>query len=408
MKYIKRELEEAFMEANKNFKAIMVTGARQIGKTTMLEHLAQKQKRTTVTMDNEANRQLAKSDPNLFFQKFKPPILIDEAQKAPELFETIKIICDETDETGLFWLTGSQSRELLNKAGDTLAGRLAILKMYPFSTREKLALTEFKEIDFTLDGLTTRQENFPANDINETFQNIWLGGMPGTQNLSEKMLAVYYDSYINNYLIRDAVDDNGITDTEGFRKFLRASASFAGQLINYTDIATSAGISVGTAKAWIRILQNMGIVYLLEPYYNNELKRMIKTPKLYFIDTGLCAYLSRWTSKEVLMEGAASGHFYENYVVIEILKNISNNVQRANITFYRDRDGREVDVILEDDKGLHPFEIKQSTNPSKSEIRKFHLLEKSGIKLGNGGVICMCIEPFPIDDKNSLIPSNIL
>ena len=206
----------------------------------------------------------------------------------------------------------------------------------------------------------------------------------------------------------NAVDDNGIVDTEGFRKFLRACAAFSGQLLNYNDLGTTAGVSGVTAKEWVKVLQSMGIIFLLEPYYSNELKRRIKTPKLYFCDTGLCAFLSSWTSRDVLMNGAASGHFLENYVVAEMIRNVSYGEKEMNLNFYRDTNQKEIDLVVEADGVLHPFEIKRSASPDRKATKVFSLLEKADRSLGNGGIICMAEKPFPIDSKNNLIPVNIL
>ena len=208
--------------------------------------------------------------------------------------------------------------------------------------------------------------------------------------------------------MRDAVDDNGIVDTAGFRKFLRACAAFSGQLLNYNDLGTAAGVSGVTAKEWTKVLQSMGIIFLLEPYYSNELKRMIKTPKLYFCDTGLCAFLSSWTSRDVLMNGAAAGHFLENYVAAEMIRNVSYGEKEMNLNFYRDTNQKEIDLVVEADGVLHPFEIKRSASPDRKATKIFSLLEKADRSLGNGGIICMAEKPFPIDSKNSLIPVNIL
>ena len=208
--------------------------------------------------------------------------------------------------------------------------------------------------------------------------------------------------------MRDAADDYGIHDTEGFYKALRACAAFTGNLVNYSDIARAAGVSTPTAKQWVKALQNMGIIYLLEPYYNNELKRLIKTPKLYFLDTGLCAYLSMWTSRDVLMQGAASGHYFENYVVGELLRGCSCSAEKTVLSFYRDTNQNEIDLILECSGRLHPLEIKRSTNPEHRSIRAFSLLDRGSVPVGNGGIICMTDTVFPIDEKNALIPCNIL
>lgn len=407
MEYISRELERKFIKMNDAFKAILVTGARQVGKTTMLKHLARKENRTFVSMDDFRNRELAQSDPKLFFQMYKPPILIDEAQKAPELFEAIKQMCDETDEKGLFWLTGSESKKLLKEAGDSLAGRICILRMYSMSQREKLGMCNCCEFEFDFEKLIERNKLFKPNNIVEVFEGIWRGGMPGTFEMDKEQLSEYYSSYINTYLMRDAVDDNGITDLVGFHKVLKACASFVGNIINYSDIALAGGISVSTAKSWVKILQNMGIIYLLEPYYNNELKRMVKTPKLYFCDTGLAAYLSMWTSRDVLMKGAASGHFFENYVVGEFMRLYAYSAQNVTMTYYRDTNQKEIDIIVDVDGVLHPIEIKKATNPDKRVVKAFDVL-KSSIPIGTGCVVCMADKVFPIDENNIMLPCNII
>ena len=231
MEYIKRDLERKFLHMSSAFKAVMVVGARQVGKSTMLKHLAENHNRTYVTMDDSQLRDFAKSEPRLFLQTYQPPVLIDEVQKAPELFEEIKIICDKSEERGLFWLTGSQSKKLVKKAGDSLAGRLCIIKMYSLSGREKLGISPDAELDFSLKSLVERRKLFPQNNILQTFENIWRGGLPDLQDKDGEQLGEYFNSYIETYLMRDAVDDYGISDTEGFRKFLRACAAFAGQLV---------------------------------------------------------------------------------------------------------------------------------------------------------------------------------
>ena len=408
MNYIKRDLERKFLHMSSAFKAVMVVGARQVGKSTMLKQLAEGQKRTYVTMDDSQLRALAQAEPKLFLQTFPPPILIDEVQKAPELFEEIKIICDGSDERGQFWLTGSQSKKLVKKAGDSLAGRLCILKMYSLSTREKLGVELADELEFSLTSLVSRRKLFPQNNIVATFENIWRGGLPDVLEKDEEQLGEYFNSYIETYLMRDAVDDYGITDTEGFRKFLRACAAFAGQLINYNDIGTSAGVSGATAKEWVGILQSMGIVFLLEPYASNELKRLTKTPKLYFCDTGFCAYLSSWTSKDVLMNGATSGHYYENHVIGELLRNYAYGKSKVNLNFFRDSKMREIDLIIEENGVLHPIEIKKTASPDKSAMKSFSVLKSTERQIGTGAVICMTDTVLPFDESNLMMPSNII
>ena len=204
MVYIRRELERKFLRMSEAFKAVMVVGARQVGKSTMLKQLAKDQNRTYVTMDDTQLRQFAQTDPKLFLQTYRPPILIDEVQKAPELFERIKILCDESEEKGLFWLTGSQSKKLMKKAGDSLAGRLCVLKMYSLSQHELLGIYPENEIDFSFSGWAERKQLFPENNIVDTFERIWRGGMPDVQALDQEQMQEYFNSYIETYLMRDA------------------------------------------------------------------------------------------------------------------------------------------------------------------------------------------------------------
>ena len=408
MTYIHRSLERKFLKMSHAFKVVMVTGARQVGKSTMLKHLAQDSGRTYVSMDDGDVRELANRDPKLFFQMYQPPVLIDEVQKAPALFEQIKILCDESEERGRFWLTGSQSKKLMKQAGDSLAGRIGILKMYSLSAKEMEGRPDDIPDSYSLSSLLQRKKDLPDNNILDVYSRIWEGGMPDMISMDAEIRREYWNSYIDAYLMRDAVDDNGILDTEGFRKFLRACAAFSGELVNYNDLGSAAGVSGSTAKEWTKVLQTMGIIFLLEPYYNNELKRMIKTPKLYFCDTGLCAFLSSWTSRDTLLNGAASGHYLENYVVSEMLRNSSYGEKKVNLNFYRDTNQKEIDLVLEMDGQLHPFEIKCAASPDSKAIRAFSLLAKSGKEIGPGGIICMAAKPFPINADNNLVPVNLL
>lgn len=408
MAYITREIERKFLKMNDFFKAVLVTGARQVGKTTMLKHLAEGTNRTYVSLDNAMVRALAKTDPVLFFQTYRPPVLIDEVQKAPELFEQIKIICDESEEKGLIWLTGSQQYKMMEKVRETLAGRIGILELYSLSQREKHGIVFEEELDFSLATLQARQRKVEKNNVVQVFQHIWEGGMPQVIGADEEMRNEYYNSYIDTYLMRDVTEVGGITDSVKFRKFLSGCAALVSEQVNYATLAESAEISAPTAKEWLKILQGLHIVYLLEPYSNNELKRLSKTPKLYFCDTGLCAYLSMWLTPNTLMNGAASGHYYENYVVMELVKNYAYAKSKANITYYRDSNAKEVDVFVEENNTIHPLEIKKSSNPDKREIKKYSVIDKASLARGNGGIVCMCEQPLPIDENNCFIPSNLI
>lgn len=408
MKYIERTLERKFLKMSSFFKAVLITGARQVGKTTILKHLAEGQKRTYVSMDNTMARTLAKSDPVLFFQTYKPPIIIDEIQKAPELFEQIKIMCDESEERGLFWLTGSQQYNMMKNVRETLAGRIGILELYSLSKNEVDGIRFPNEMDFSLACLQQRQACTGKNDVVDVFEHIWRGGMPDAIYADAEQRQEYYNSYIETYLMRDVSEEGGITDSVRFRKFLNACAALVAEQVNYKTLAEAAEISQPTAKDWLRLLQGLGIIYLLQPFANNELKRLAKTPKLYFCDTGLCAYLSMWLTRDTLMNGAASGHYFENYVIIELVKNFSYSSVKANLTYYRDSNAKEIDVMVEENGLIHPLEIKKSANPDRREIKKYEIIDKTNLERGSGGIICMCEEVIPIDGKNCFIPCNLI
>jgi predicted AAA+ superfamily ATPase len=401
-------MERKFIHMSEFFKAVLVTGARQVGKTTMLRHLAEGQNRTYVTLDNMSARQLARADPVLFFQKYKPPIFIDAVQYAPELFPQIKILCDESEDTGLFWLTGSQKYAMMARVRESLAGRVGILTLYCLSQTEKAGIAFGNELDFSLACLQARQASVPKNDVARVFEHIWRGGMPQVLRADHEQRQEYYNAYINTFIMRDAAEFGGVTDALRFDKFLTACAALISQQINYKTLAEAAGISQPTAKEWLGLLEGLGIVYLLPPYSNNALKRLAKTPKLYFCDTGLAAHLSMWLTAETLMNGAADGRFFENYVIAEMLKSYSVAPSKANMTYFRDSNALEVDIFIEENNFIHPLEIKKSANPDRREVKKFSVLEKASAQIGAGGIICMCEEPMPIDPRNCFIPCNLI
>jgi len=408
MNYINRGLERKFSHMSEFFKVVLVTGARQVGKTTMLRHLAEGQNLTYVSLDNLMARDLAKSDPVLFFQTYKPPVLIDEVQYATGLFSQIKIMTDSSDEPGQFWLTGSQQYNMMKHVRESLAGRIGILELYSLSINEKDGISFGNELDFSLPCLQTRQAKVPKNDVIHIFDHIWRGGMPQVIRADAEQRQEYYDAYIHTYLMRDVAELGGVTDTLRFSKFISACAALISGQLNLKTLADASEITQPTAKEWLRLLESMGIVYLLRPYSNNALKRLAKTPKLYFCDTGLAAHLSMWPTRDTLMNGAASGHYFENHVVLELLKNYSYSQEKANMTYYRDSNAKEVDVFVERGACIHPLEIKKSANPDRREIKKFTVLEQSQVEQGCGGIICMCEEVIPIDSKNCFIPCNLI
>lgn len=408
MAYIKRDLERKFTNASRFFKAVLVTGARQVGKTTMLRHLAKGQNRTYVTLDDMSARDLAKRDPALFFQMYKPPVIIDEVQYAPELFPQIKILCDATDETGLFWLTGSQQFQMMKNVRESLAGRIGILELYSLSRREIGGAVYKQELDFSLDALMDRQRKAQKTDVLQVFEYIWKGGMPQTVGANAEQRQEYYSSYVQTYLLRDATELGGITDSLRFTKFLAACAALIGQQLNYKTLAEKAEIAQPTAKEWTKLLQGMGILFLLPAFANNQLKRLVKTPKLYFLDSGLAASLSMWPSAETLMNGPSSGSYFENFVVTEIYKNYAYSPKKATLSYYRDQNTKEIDLIIEEGKFLHPLEIKMSAAPDHRGVKKFDVLKKTALERGAGGIICMAQEVIPIDSNNNYIPCSII
>ncbi|MCL2209972.1 MAG: DUF4143 domain-containing protein [Treponema sp.] len=297
---------------------------------------------------------------------------------------------------------------MMKNIRESLAGRISILQLYGFLKNEKDGIQFEDNLDFSLSALQSRQKRIPRNNIIDVFKHIWQGGMPQVLHADSEQRLEYYNAYINTYLMRDVTEAGGVTDTLRFGKFLSACAALVAQQVNYKTLAESAEISQPTAKEWLRLLEGMGIVYLLQPYASNALKRLTRTPKLYFCDSGLCAHLSMWLTHQTLMTGAASGHFFENYVVTEILKNYAYSGVKVNMTYYRDSNGKEIDLLIEENNRIHPLEIKKSANPDCREVKKFSVLEKTGLEPGCGGIICMCEEVIPVDERNSFIPCNLI
>ena len=408
MQYINRYAERKFIRLSEFFKAVLVTGARQVGKTTMLKHIADGQGRTYVSLDNMMARNMAKSDPVLFFQTYKPPILIDEVQYAPELFSQIKIMCDGSEDNGLFWLTGSRKFAMMKNVRETLAGRIGIMELFSLTIGEKDGTSFEDELDFSFPCLQSRQLSAKENDVIHIFEHIWRGGMPQVMRADAEQRDEYYSSYISTYIIRDAIELGGLTDALRFTRFLTACAALISQLVNYRTLANAADISEPTAKEWLRLLDSLGIVFLLQPYSSKELKRLTKAPKLYFCDTGLAAHLSMWPSRDTLLNGAASGQYFENHVVIELLKHYAYSRSKVNMTFFRDSNAKEIDLLIERNTLTHPLEIKKTANPNNRDVKKFAVLDNTAANRGCGGLICLCTEAIPIDSENCYIPCNLI
>jgi len=377
------------------FPVTLVTGPRQCGKTTMLQEIKE-ENRNYVSLDKLEIRTLAKEDPELFLQTYKPPIIIDEVQYAPNLFPYIKSIVDNLKEDNLYWLTGSQQFSLMKGVSESLSGRVGIIELSPLSIVEKKKLPQ-KE--FNLENLSKNYEL----TVNQLWDEIFKGGMPKyyLKNIDRE---TYFDSYIKTYLERDVRYLSQVGDILQFRKFLISVASRTGEVLNYSSIAEDAEVSVNTVKSWLSILTATGLVYLLEPYNNSELKRAIKNPKIYFMDTGLCSYLCKWSNKETLMNGSVAGHYFETFVISELIKNYKSIGENIGIYYYRDKDGKEIDLVLYKDDTLYPLEIKKGANPNKTMIKNFKILEKTKKKIGTGGIICLYPDIIPLDDKNYVIP----
>jgi predicted AAA+ superfamily ATPase len=409
MEYINRSIERVFLSLNRQYSAILVTGPRQAGKTTMLKKLMELEGRDReyVSLDDLNDRALAKADPALFFQLHKPPILIDEIQYAPELFTYIKIIIDKSQRPGDFWLTGSQIFKLMSGVRESLAGRVALLHLSPLSQQE--IYSGFKG-EFLLDfqTLIKRQEKVKPADAAEIYKRIFNGSMPGLISGRYEDRSIFYSSYLSTYLERDVRDLSGSIDSLKFIRFMTAAAARTSQMLNYKAIADDCDIDQTTAKNWVNILETLGIMFLLHPYSNNTLKRTVKTPKLYFYDTGLVCYLTKWSSYETAMNGAMSGALLENYVVSEIIKSYQNAGREAFIYYYRNKDTKEIDLILEGDGQLFPIEIKKTAAPDKRIINIFSVIDKTPLKRGAGAVVCMAEKLSAFDSSNFIIPVSLI
>lgn len=404
MTYIARHMEQKILDLSKFFSALLITGPRQAGKTTMLKELAAREGigRGYVSLDDLNARDMAKNDPKLFLQLHKPPVIIDEAQYAPELFTYIKIHVDEHHMPGAFWLTGSQIYRLMRGVQESLAGRVALLHLSPLSQREITGMPARPfMVDF--DVLLAESKTILPVSVSDMYERIWKGCMPGLLS-GQSERDIFYSSYISTYLERDVRELSGAIDALKFNRFVTAAAARCSQLVNFTALAEDADIDIQTAKSWLNILETLGIVFLLHPYSNNVLKRTIRTPKLYFYDTGLVCYLTRWSSAEVAECGAMSGALLENFTVSELMKSYQNEGLSPYLYFYRDRDAKEIDVLLEGNGKLFPLEIKKTATPDKRIVRTFDVIEKSPLERGTGAVLCMAQEFSAFDRENLIVP----
>lgn len=403
MRYIARNLEKVVLEVTKEYPVVLVTGPRQVGKTTMLQKLMEGTDRNYVSLDGLNERNLAKTDPEMFLQLHKPPILIDEVQYAPELFAYIKIHVDKYHNAGDFWLAGSQVFKLMSGIQESLAGRVAVLSLTSLSQAE-ICGGEMQPFTLDIEELSARQKERTEADTGVIFDRIFRGSMPAIVSEKNSNSQTFYSSYLTTYIERDVRELSDAIDSLKFLHFITAVAARCGQILNIAEIARDADINQKQAKNWLGVLETLGLIFYLHPYSNTMLKRLVKTPKLYFYDTGLVCYLTKWSSAETLQSGAMNGAILENYVVAEIRKTYLNCGKDLYMYYYRDKDAREIDIILEHDGVLNPIEIKKSANPGSELIKVFKLLDKSSAKRSKGAVVCMKPELSAIDRENYIIP----
>ena len=405
MGYIKRHIEEVIKESAKDKGVIIVTGARQVGKSTMLQK--QFSENEYATLDNPTDYVLAKESGKEFFRKYKGKMIVDEIQRAPELFHLIKMDIDklifddldsgEKDYAGKYILTGSQSFHLMKGVSESLAGRAHIFQMAGLSKRE-------------IDGTQRNTPFIPTGDYankpfdyEKTINQIHNGSFPelNKEDIDLTKWSKFYESYIKTYLEKDVREIINIQNEIAFMKFLRGVASRSGQELNLSALSEICGKEVNTVKNWLSVLETSGLVVMLQPYYNNATSRMIKTPKLYMLDTGLICHLVGWNTPQQMVNGAMWGAIFETYVVAEIIKSYYNSGKSASkIYYYRDKEKKEIDVVIEDGGTLYPIEIKTSAEPNKSMCSSFDVLNKiPGMKAGEGAVICMIEKASPLTDS---------
>jgi len=416
MQYIHRAVEDLVINTDKTFKCTLITGARQTGKTELIHHLFPD--RHYIAIDDLFVEEQANENPGMFMMLHPAPAIYDEVQRAPALFRHIKLACDSEDQKGQFCLTGSQPLELMNFASESLAGRVGIIELSPLSQREIAGTAFNRHFLPTIEYIQERGKTLipPAN----IWQAIHRGGYPALQDPNMDW-AQYFSSYVKTYLERDVRKLTAVQNLHDFRRFLTAVAARTGQIVNYTNIADEIGKDQNTIKSWMSILESTGIIYLLEPFSHSLLKKAIKTPKIYFRDTGLAAYLTRWLTPETLAAGAMSGAFFETFVVSEILKSFSNTGidYRYCVSYYRGRDKikvkkngerveteSEIDLIIEENGCLYPIEIKQNSSVSADEAAAFTILDTLNDKpRGTGAIVCLCASPGLVRENIFAIPA---
>jgi len=386
--YKERTASKVIKTTSDNFKVVLLTGMRQIGKTTLLEHIDPK--REYIVLDDKDILRQAKQEPKLFFEQHQPPVLIDEVQYAPELFPYIKMLVDKSDKYGQIWMTGSQQFAMMKNVSESLAGRVALVDMMGFSI--------YEQADKGLEQKPFLPSKAPAQKLkrkttSDTFHTIWRGFYPAMDSKKDDQWEIFYKSYVKTYIDRDVKSLVNVGDELKFETFLGVVAARTAQELNLTDIAKDVGITYNTAVSWLSVLKTSGLVYLLQPWSKNIGKRLIKTPKIYFTDTGLAAYLTGWRTPETLEKGAMSGAFFETFVICEILKSYIHNGREPRFFYYRDSNKVEIDLLISENDLLYPIEIKKTMHPNKNDISAFDTLGKIA-KLGYGALVCMIDKPL--------------
>ncbi|MDO4553286.1 MAG: ATP-binding protein [Bacillota bacterium] len=406
--YIKRHAESAVQSLTRMFGAVLVTGPRQVGKTTMLRKMTRGISYTT--LDDMVVRAGAREQSGTFFKDNPPPVFVDEVQKAPELFEQMKMIIDREQKKGQFFLCGSQQFQMMKEVSESLSGRLGLVTLLGFSMRERYGITDDTPFLPTDGYFIERKKQLADIPYDKVWKMIQRGSMPELCENPDFDWQMFYGAYVRTYIERDVRDLSEVGDTVKFTRFMAAAAASTGRLVNAASLARDVGISQPTVDRWLSILVASNIVYLLKPYSNNITKRAIKTPKLYFLDTGLAAYLTRWNTAEVLKNGAMAGAFFESFVLSEIIKSYYNKgVVEPPLYFYRDRDMNEIDLLIEDGGTLYPLEIKKHADPQKRDVDAFSLLERiPGIRRGPGGVICLYDNLITLGENDRVIPVRYL
>lgn len=392
---LQRFLASTIREASATFPVVLVTGARQVGKTTLLRALAEPARRY-VTLDDPLALRLAREDPALFLQSYPPPVLIDEIQYAPQLLPLIKIAVDQQHLPGGYWLTGSQPFNLMKGVSESLAGRVAVLPLLGLSRREALGLPDAGAFVPTAAALQAASLSGQRCTLAELYATIWRGSYPAVVTQPAMNRDLYYASYLQTYLQRDVRDLARVGDETAFVRFLRAAAARTAQLLNLAELARDADVAPNTAKHWLSILEASGVAWLLQPWHSNLTKRLVKTPKLYLLDTGLCSYLTQWSSPATLEAGAMSGAIFETWVLTQILKSHAHAGRHTPLYYYRDKDQREVDLLIETDGCLYPIECKKTASPGPDAARGIRALAQSGASLGEAGVVCMVPDSMPL------------